>query len=66
MKKSTKIVLITAAALIVLGIIISSISLKDGANIEVRREDGSTNSPAPRRLPSRSRVSSMSSPPFPV
>ena len=44
MKKSTKIVLITAAALIVLGIIISSISLKDGANIEVRREDGSTNS----------------------
>ena len=40
MKKSTKIVLITAAALIVLGIIISSISLKDGANIEVRREDG--------------------------
>lgn len=31
MKKSTKIVLITAAALIVLGIIISSISLKDGA-----------------------------------
>ena len=37
MKKSTKIVLITAAALIVLGIIISSISLKDGANIEVRR-----------------------------
>lgn len=44
MKKSTKIVLITAAALIVLGIIISSISLKDGANIEVRREDGSTSS----------------------
>ncbi len=44
MKKSTKNVLITAAALIVLGIIISSISLKDGANIEVRREDGSTNS----------------------
>lgn len=44
MKKSTKIVLITAAAFIVLGIIISSISLKDGANIEVRREDGSTNS----------------------
>lgn len=44
MKRSTKIVLITAAALIVLGIIISSISLKDGANIEVRREDGSTNS----------------------
>lgn len=44
MKKSTKIVLITAAALIVLGITISSISLKDGANIEVRREDGSTNS----------------------
>ena len=44
MKKSTKIVLITAAALIVLGIIISSISLKDGANIEVRREDVSTNS----------------------
>lgn len=44
MKKSTKIILITAAALIVLGIIISSISLKDGANIEVRREDGSTNS----------------------
>ena len=44
MKKSTKTVLITAAALIVLGIIISSISLKDGANIEVRREDGSTNS----------------------
>ena len=32
MKKSTKIVLITAAALIVLGIIISSISLKDGVN----------------------------------
>lgn len=44
MKKSTKIVLITAAVFIVLGIIISSISLKDGANIEVRREDGSTNS----------------------
>ena len=44
MKKSTKIVLITAAALIVLGIIISSISLKDGVNIEVWREDGSTNS----------------------
>lgn len=41
MKKSTKIILIIAAVLIVLGIVISSISLKDGANIEIRHEDGS-------------------------
>ena len=44
MKKSTKIILIIAAVFIVLGIVISSISLKDGANIEIRREDGSTDS----------------------
>ena len=40
MKKSTKIILIVAAALIIAGIVISSVSLRNGANIDVRRDDG--------------------------
>ncbi len=44
MKKSTKIILIVAAALIIAGIVISSVSLRNGANIEVRRDDGQSDS----------------------
>lgn len=44
MKKSTKIILVVAAALIIAGIVISSVSLRNGANIDVRRDDGQTDS----------------------
>lgn len=44
MKNSVKVILAAAAALIIVGTVISCVSLKNGADITVRRTDGQTDS----------------------